>query len=222
MTQSIFRFLVVAAVLGAAGGAYAQPEVRDHRFQGGVQVSPASSYRRRPGPPFMLPLAIQIGATGANTRTGFAPGIAASIGVHWASLSPMPTNTDIGVGAFAGLLSAPLDASNASSIEYGGGYLEIAQTLSHGSFWRTWGAGRGEYLASSAYNGPTHRGFGVSGRLSAELYISGIGIAPGTLFLGTYAIGVYAEVAARDLAAGVGTLQGSVGLTFRTPLVVAL
>ena len=39
------------------------------------------------------------------------------------------------------------------------------------------------------------------------------------MFLGTYALGVYVEAGARDMAPGVGMFQASAGLTFRTPLV---
>ena len=67
----------------------------------------------------------------------------------------------------------------------------------------------------------SRQGFGAAGRLSAELYASGVGIEPRGVFLGTYAIGVYVEAAARDLGADVGALQVSGGLTFRTPLVLA-
>src|SRR5262249_32672696 len=150
-----------------------------------------------------------------NTMRGFAPGAAGAVGIHWASLSPEPTNTDVGIGLFGALLAAPLDRTvmnDKNAVLYGGAYLEIGHTLSSGSWWRTWGAGRGEYIASSAF-GDDHKGFGVAGRLSAELYLSGVGIEPRGIFLGTYAIGVYAEAGARDLAPGVSALQITAGLT---------
>jgi hypothetical protein len=105
-----------------------------------------------------------------------------------------------------------------NGVAYGGAYLELGHTLSRGSFWRTWASGRGEYLASSAF-GNDHVGFGAAGRLSAELYISGVGIEPRGLFLGTYAIGAYVEAGVRDVASDLGALHVSGGLTFRTPLV---
>ena len=110
------------------------------------------------------------------------------------------------------------DADN--DVLYGGLYLEVGETLSHGDYWRTWASGRGEYLASNVF-GQEQSGFGVAGRLSAELYASGVGIEPRGIFLGTYAIGLYAEVAARDLGDDVSAVQASGGLTFRTPLVFA-
>lgn len=206
----------------------ADPEVRDHREPvvapvARPVVTTGPRYRRRPGPRFMMPLKIDIGAAGANTTRGFAPGIGAAVGIHWASLSPQPTDTDVGIGVFGALLGAPKDTSMMSTgngVAYGGAYLEVAHTLSHGDFWRTWASGRGEYLGSSAF-GEDHVGFGASGRLSAELYVSGIGIEPRGLFLGTYAIGVYVEAGVRDVVSDVSALHVSGGLTFRTPLVFA-
>lgn len=217
--SSLLGVTLLAATLLDASAADAQPEVRDHR------ASPAPTtevrYRRRPGPRFMMPLKIDIGAAGVDTARGFAPGIGAAIGIHWASLSPKPTNTDVGIGVFGALLSAPKDTSvmdDANGVIYGGAYLEVGQTLSHGSWWRTWAAARGEYVGSSAF-GNDQAGFGATGRLSAEIYASGVGIEPRGLFLGTYALGVYVEAGARDLVTDVGTLHVGGGITFRTPLV---
>ena len=84
--------------------------------------------------------------------------------------------------------------------------------------WRTWAAGRGEYLGSQAYD-VDKVGFGATGRLSVEAYLSGVGIEPRGLFLGTYAIGLYVEAGARDTVAEVGKIHAGLGLTFRTPLV---
>ena len=170
----------------------------------------------------MMPLKIDIGAAGANTSRGFAPGVGAAIGIHWASLSPRPTQTDVGIGVFGAILGAPDDPmgmNNNNAAAYGGAYLELAHTLSHGNWWRTWAAGRGEYLGSKAFDQPDHVGFGASGRLSAELFISGVGIEPRGLFLGTYALGVYIEGGLRDTAKDIGNIHVSGGLTFRTPLV---
>ncbi len=222
--SSRFTYLALATAavsLLEASPALANPEVRDHRVGGPTSVDTAPRYRRRPGPRFMMPLKIDIGAAGANTARGWAPGMGASIGVHWASLSPQPTNTDVGLGVFGAILAAPEDTSvmnDKNGVAYGGAYLEIGHTLSRGSFWRTWAAGRGEYLSSSAF-GETDVGFGATGRLSAELYISGVGIEPRGLFLGTYAIGVYVEAGMRDTVADVGKFHAGGGLTFRTPLV---
>jgi len=213
-----------------APAASASPEVRDHRAAPAPTETVVIRRRHRPGPRIMMPLKIDIGASGVNTERGFAPGIGMSAGIHWASLSPRPTRTDVGIGVFGALLAAPGDAtaggapgdamSDSSGVAYGGAYLEVGRTLSQGSFWRTWASGRGEYLASGAF-GESDSGFGASARLSAELYVSGVGIEPRGVFLGTYAIGAYVEAGARDMAPGVGMLQASAGLTFRTPLVFA-
>jgi len=210
-----------AAALLDASPALANPEVRDHRTSVQPSIETSPRYRRRPGPRFMMPLKIDIGAAGINTSRGFAPGMGASIGIHWASLSPRPTNTDVGLGVFGAILAAPEDTSvmnDKNGVAYGGAYLELGHTLSRGSFWRTWAAGRGEYLSSSAF-GENDVGFGATGRLSAELYLSGVGIEPRGLFLGTYAIGVYFEAGMRDTVTDVGKFHAGGGLTFRTPLV---
>lgn len=52
-------------------------------------------------------------------------------------------------------------------------------------------------------------------------YVSGTGIEPRGLFVGTYAIDVYVEAGVRDVVADVSALHVSGGLTFRTPLVFA-
>ncbi|MBS1119238.1 MAG: hypothetical protein H6Q90_1466 [Deltaproteobacteria bacterium] len=225
--RTFVSLLCVAATAGSvleSSSALAAPETRDHRAPV-VQpsVNSAPRYRRRPGPRFMMPLKVDIGAAGANTTRGFAPGIGASVGIHWASLSPRPTNTDIGIGVFGALLGAPKDTTvmnDKNAVVYGGAYLEAGHTLAHGSSWRTWAAARGEYMGSSAF-GEDHQGIGATGRLSAEIYVSGVGLEPRGLFLGTYAIGVYIEAGARDLAADVGAFHAGGGLTFRTPLVFA-
>lgn len=223
-TSSLLFASILAASTLASSSAFAQPEVRDHRdpvLQPSVESRPR--YRKRPGPRIMMPLKVDIGAAGANTSRGFAPGIAAAVGIHWASLSPTPTNTDVGLGVFGAILAAPEDTSvmnDQNGVAYGGAYLELAHTLSRGSFWRTWASGRGEYLGSTAF-GEDHAGLGASGRLSAELYVSGVGIEPRGVFLGTYAIGVYVEAGVRDMVSDVGALHVNGGLTFRTPLVFA-
>jgi hypothetical protein len=223
---------VCLALASSASAAFAGPEVRDHRddaptvndhrSDGGTSVE-TTHYRRRPGPRFMLPLKIDIGAVGLNTTRGYAPGVGAAIGVHWASLSPTPTDTDVGIGVFGALLSTPSDPQmmdTSSGVAYGGAYLEVGHTLVRNDFARVWAAGRGEYLGSSAF-GESHKGLGAMGRLSAELYVGGIGLEPRGVFLGTYAIGVYVEAGARDMVNDVGTFQAGAGLTFRTPLVLA-
>lgn len=240
-----FRLAFAAALVASSAGASAAqgvirdhrdpapaaapaPVVRDHRAgpSAGPTVGVASSprrYRRRPGPRFMMPLKIDLGASGANTTRGFAQGVGGAIGIHWASLSPDPTNTDVGVGVFGAVLGVADDTSvmdDSNTAAYGGAYLEVGRTLSHGNYWRTWASGRGEYLASSAFD-QDHVGLGASGRLSAELYASGVGIEPRGLFLGTYAIGLYVEAGVRDVASDLGAFHVTGGLTFRTPLVFA-
>jgi hypothetical protein len=207
----------------------AQGSVRDRRTDPPPAASPAPEvhtraprrHRRRPGPKVMMPLRIDIGAQGANTSAGFLPGMELRAGIHWASLSPQPTNFDIGLGVFGAVLAGPKNDAMPDAetdVLYGGLYLEGGQTLSHGDFWRTWASGRAEYMGSSSF-GEEQAGFGIAGRLSAELFASGVGIEPRGIFLGTYAVGVYTEVAARQLGDDVSAMQVSAGLTFRTPMV---
>lgn len=221
LISSLLGLATLITCLMNTSPAHAETEVRDHRASPApVAVEQRPHYRRRPGPRLMMPLKLDIGAAGANTVNGFAPGIGAALGIHWASLSPTPTDFDIGVGLFGAVLSAPQarDTMDDNGVAYGGAYLEVGHTLARGSYWRTWASGRGEYVATSAF-GEDHTGFGAAGRLSAELYTSGIGIEPNGVFLGTYAIGVYVEAGARDLGGDVGALHVGGGLTFRTPLV---
>lgn len=195
--------------------------------QGGATVTtsapapmpaPAPRYRRRPGPRLMAPTKINIGGLGANSTQGFLSGVEASVGVHWASLSPRPTNFDIGLGVFGGVMESatPKDKNKPGAV-LAGGYLEFGKTLSQGDFWRTWAAGRAEMFEYDSF-GKQGEGVGASGRLEAELYLSGVGLAPNGIFLGTYAIGVYVEAAARQME-DVSLLQVGAGLSIRTPLV---
>ena len=224
--------LVVLTLAGAAELASAGTVEGTVVVQGSAQVQPIASqprrYRRRPGPRLMAPLRIDLGAIGAASDHGTLGGAEASIGIHWASLSPQPTNFDIGLGVFAGTMSnsrLPDDASgNPESLDYGGLYGEFGKTLSGGDFWRTWALGRAEYLTSEGRLDTTggterHTGIGVSAKLEAELYLSGVGISPDGIFLGTYAIGLYVEGAVRRLHDDVSDLQLGVGLTIRTPMV---
>lgn len=194
--------------------------------QGGAEIHPVPPpqrrYRRHRGPRLMAPLRIDIGAIGADSDYGLLTGAEASIGVHWASLAPEPTTFDVGLGVFGGALTndrTPVDAAGDHEVlSYGGLYGEFGKTLSGGDYWRTWALGRAEYLGSEGF-GENRTSLGASAKLEAEVYLSGVGVSPEGLFLGTYAIGVYAEAAVRQLGADVGRLQFGLGLTIRTPLV---
>lgn len=230
LAQTSLLLALAFAAMGVST-AEAQPTRREH---GSSETRPAAPvthdseprrhYRRRPGPRLMMPLKVDIGVQGANTSRGFLPGVEIRAGVHWASLSPKPTNFDVGLGVFGAALigsgmETPSDDTD-DDVVYGGAYLEVAQTLSHNNWGRTWAGGRAEYFGTEAF-GEDSNGFGIAGRLSAELYASGVGIEPRGIFLGTYAIGVYVEGAARGLGDDVDAIQISGGLTFRTPLVFA-
>jgi hypothetical protein len=226
MLAKLPLLLVAAAAVLDGGPAAASPNERDHRSRPAVRDhrdhdTPPRRYRRRPGPRVMMPLKIDLGVQTASTSRGVLPGVELRAGIHWASLSPQPTSFDLGLGVFGAVLVGPEDDAMPDAdhdVLYGGLYLEGGRTLSRGRYWRTWASGRGEYFGTSAF-GQDQSGLGLAGRLSAELFASGVGIEPRGLFLGTYAIGVYVEVAVRDLGDEVGALQVSGGLTFRTPLV---
>jgi hypothetical protein len=221
--KSLTVALALAVVGAASSSAFAQPS----EAQGGVTVTPAgptpgpapaATYRRPPGPRLMAPLRIDIGGIGANSKYGWISGLEVSVGIHWASLSPVPTTFDIGVGVLAGVMSNASVPSNVGDVNYQGVYGEFGKTLSRGDFWRTWALVRGEYINANAFDN-TRKTIGLSGKLEAELYIHGVGVSPDGLFLGTYALGVYLEAAARRLDNDVSILQIGAGITIRTPLV---
>lgn len=238
MTRFTYSALALTATsILATAPAEAQPEVRDHRTAPAPAASPGPAvrdhrsdssvgrrYRRRPGPRVMMPLKVDIGAAGISTDEGIASGMNLAVGIHWASLSPRPTDTDVGIGVFGAFAAAPagLVMEEDALIGKFGGYLEVGHTLSRGTWWRTWASGRGEYLASGVTGQDATVGFGGTGRLSAELYVSGVGLEPRGVFLGSYAIGVYVEAGLRQTAPELGQFHASMGLTFRTPLVFAL
>ena len=219
--------LVVLTLAGAAELASAGTVEGTVVVQGSAQVQPIAPqprrYRRRPGPRLMAPLRIDLGAIGAASDHGTLGGAEASIGVHWASLSPEPTNFDIGLGVFAGALGndrTPMDATTGDNelLNYAGVYAEYGHRLSGGDFWRTWASGRGEYLTSEGF-GEEHRGLGASAKLEAELFLSGVGVSPDGIFLGTYAIGLYVQGGVRRLSDDVSDIQLGLGVTIRTPMV---
>jgi hypothetical protein len=205
-----------------AGGAEGQVHVSAGVSVGTPQPQPRR-YRRAPGPRLMPPLRIDLGGIGAASDFGTLTGAEVSIGIHWASLSPTPTDFDIGIGAFGGVLGnsrTPVDpvTGDNEQLTYGGLYGEYGHRLSGGDFWRTWASGRGEYLSSDGF-GETHRGVGVSAKLEAELFLSGVGVSPDGIFLGTYAIGLYVQGGVRRLSNDVSDLQLGLGVTIRTPMV---
>ncbi|MEZ4401511.1 MAG: hypothetical protein R3B06_15910 [Kofleriaceae bacterium] len=217
MNRLVLAALVCAGLVSpvaAEGTVVVQGEVRVSA-QAGPQPR---RYRRAPGPRLMAPLRIDIGGIGAGSAFGFLSGAEVSAGIHWASLSPEPTNFDIGLGLFGGAMTNATVADTTDGVQYGGVYGEFGKTLSGGDYWRTWASGRGEYLSADAF-GVNRVGLGISGKLEAEVYLSGVGVSPEGIFLGTYAIGVYVEAALRRLSADVNIGQVGVGLTIRTPMV---
>ena len=217
----------LAAVLFVLVGLPAARAVADGTvvFQGSAEVRPVgyapppTRYRHHPGPRLMAPLRIDLGSISAGSDAyGLLNGAELSVGVHWASLSPQPTSFDVGVGVFAGAMSNGKVPATSDGLSYVGLYGEVGKTLSRGDFWRTWALGRAEYYESDAF-GVLHDRFGASAKLEAELYLSGVGVEPRGIFVGTYALGLYVEGAVRRLGDGVSAGQLGIGLTVRTPLV---
>ncbi len=185
----------------------------------GGTINQPRRYRRRPGPRLMAPLKIDLGGLMAGSDVGTLGGAEVSIGIHSASLWPVPVNWDVGIGVFGAALSNQrLEDADQDPISMGGAYLEFGKTLSGGDYWRTWASGRAEYFGSTAF-GEERTGLGGSGKLEAELYLSGVGIAPNGIFFGTYALGIFVEAAARRVSDDVNLVQIGAGLTIRTPLV---
>ena len=63
----------------------------------------------------MAPLRIDIGSISADSDLGLLNGAEVSVGIHWASLSPQPTNLDIGLGVFGGAAPAAPECSPLAS-----------------------------------------------------------------------------------------------------------
>src|SRR5688572_27686712 len=110
LTAALLALITITAVDASVAEAdEMKPDVRDRRASPQPTGETTVRYRRRPGPKVMLPLKIDIGVAGVTTDMGFAKGIGAAVGIHWASLSPKPTRLDIGVGVFGALLATPAD-----------------------------------------------------------------------------------------------------------------
>lgn len=220
MHRLVFASLLLAAIAPAAHAQVVTGEARATvQVSTGGTLNQPRRYRRRPGPRLMAPLKIDIGGLMAGSDYGTLGGAELSIGIHSASLWPEPVNWDVGIGLFGAALSNQrLEDNDVDPVSMGGAYIEFGKTLSGGDFWRTWASGRGEYFGSNAF-GEERTGLGASGKLEAELYLSGVGIAPNGIFFGTYALGVFVEASARRVSNDVNLVQIGAGLTIRTPLV---
>ena len=70
----------------------------------GGTINQPRRYRRRPGPRLMAPLKIDLGGLMAGSDYGTLGGAEVSIGVHSASLWPVPVNWDVGIGVFGNVV----------------------------------------------------------------------------------------------------------------------
>jgi hypothetical protein len=225
-----------------------QPVVRDHRGGADVRVhveppatqtvvvrhrgAPTTTYVQggstvhyHPGPPgpgFMLPMRLEVGNLSGPTDRGYLGGSSLRLGLHWASLSPRSVTYDVGVGLQLGWLLGPAEQAmspDTKNVSMLGLYVEGAKVLHKGRFWRTWAGARGEYFARDAF-GEDATGYGLSGRVSAELFADDSNSRPHGLFLGSYGFGMYLEANVRQLGDEVSPVQVGIGFTFRTPMVV--
>jgi hypothetical protein len=105
-----------------------------------------------------------------------------------------------------------------------GVYFDLAYTLENQRHWRTWLAGRTEWLSARANNQAfTTHGFAL--RIATELFArTTVGMRdPGFvgMIAGTFAIGFYVEASHRDLPAELGPDAVTAGLSLRLPFMLA-
>lgn len=169
---------------------------------------------------------------GAGPTVGNAPAVAGTsrellAGVHWASLYWKPTTIDVGVG-YVGVWRPVVpgymgQGDNALHID--GAYFDIACTLDARRHWRTWFAGRIEYL-STHVNGEQSYAHGAAVRLATEVFGTGVhGIADRralAVAAGTFALGFYVEASHRSLAPELGPNAVTAGFSLRIPFIAGL
>jgi hypothetical protein len=144
-------------------------------------------------------------------------------GIHWGSLAWEPTSIEIGVGYIGITRDMPVEAigrgvtTDDNTFRLDGGYLTLGKTIGGGNHWRTWLLARGELLHASTGESV----LGEAMRITTELYGAGAAGGSGAAIVGAFAIGIYAEVAHRDVPDGFGPTGLSTGLTLRIPMMVA-
>lgn len=172
---------------------------------------------------FVPPLKIDYGTTtlisdSGNTRSASQ----LSTSLNWASLYPERTKFDIGVG-----FTAILDPKNSEGAKthnrtnrdftMHGGFLEFSRLVGEeGAYTRAWLGTRVEMLRS---NGQTI--YGISARLSAEIWKGLAFSEKNTAIFGVGALGLWAELGIRQLPNSEPLQHASVGLSVRLPLVIS-
>jgi hypothetical protein len=176
---------------------------------------------------------------GTGNPLGSAPAVTGAsqellAGVHWASLYWKPTTFDLGVGyvgvwrpvvpGYAARSTTPSDQVD-NVLHVGGAYIDMACTLDARRHWRTWFAGRVEYL-SSHVNGQQTMGHGAAVRIATEVFGSGVhGVADrgaAAVAAGTWALGFYVEASHRTLAPELGPNSLTAGFSLRIPFIAGI
>jgi hypothetical protein len=166
------------------------------------------------------PARVDIGATA--TGLDEHPAFQLVAGVHWASLSPTPgTRIDVGAGVVSLSGSGPDDPADKMDdrLHLVGGYVEVATRPAGNGWWRTWAGVRVE-AGEVERAGEDGEYVGIAARVTSEAYLQGMDGGGNALVLGTLAIGVYAEAAARQIDGVAADLAISAGLSFRIPFII--
>jgi hypothetical protein len=168
--------------------------------------------RRRPGRADAAQ--IDIGAQGATTAR-LPPGMELRAGIHWASLSPADNRHRrrlLAPSSWTPDDTMPTPTTTCS----GGAYVEAGQTSRTATLAHLGLRSRRVLAAArSARKAPS-----ASPAAQRAEHAASVGIEPRGLFLGNYAVGVYAESAPAS-SARLGAGRSAV-LTFRTPLVLTV
>jgi hypothetical protein len=172
------------------------------------------------------------GPTVGSAAAVAGPSTEILVGAHWASLAWKPTSIDVGIGYIGvgrdvvpGYEARTTDVTtNDNRLRMDGAYLDVAYTIERHTHWRTWLAGRAEYLHVRV-NDTTYPAAGCALRIATELFAQGVGIDGGggvaAMFAGTLALGIYVEASHRDVASELGPNALTAGLSLRVPFVLA-
>jgi hypothetical protein len=101
-----------------------------------------------------------------------------------------------------------------------GGYVEVAYRPAGSSWWRTWVGTRIE-SGRAALDGAHHGYVGVATRVSTEAFVGGAASENRAILVGVFAIGLYAEVSARQVVDVGDDIGASVGVSMRVPFIAA-
>ncbi len=177
---------------------------------------------------FVPPMRVDLSPATMSGPDGTMIGMHALAGVYWASLWPgKRTPVDVGVGYLyeayrtgeprSQLLAAGM-APEEPLLELHGTYVELARRAGGNHGRRGWIGARAEVLFSEV-GGRRRAGVGFAGRAAWELFVPVKGGGNNGVIVGTFALGVYLELAARQLPDGKGALQSTAGLSMRIPLI---